>query len=715
MANNMYYSILTTVGTEKLAQAIITEIPVRLTTIAIGDGNGQFYSPTPDQTQLKRETWRGDVNDLRSAEDAANHVLAEGVVPTNVGGWTIREVGLFDDFGDLIAVGNYPDTIKPMPTSGSGKQLYIQIHLLVDNIAALELIIDDSIVIASRKYVDDLDKKHRADLASSDGGEMIGTKGGLTVQQSLDSIQQSLDTKEITIGTTDLVYSASFRSNAYPYVQIAIGVDGVRFTKTFVPRSYDPTTTDYDNNLFGRDPSILWHDGYFYVSVTNYTAGSHDIVIWRSANLTDWVRFTCKLGTTPIIGRYVAGHPLAVARVWAPELMIVNNELHVAVSLNCEPNVIDKNGTSVPSFRPFWSRCVNISTLSFSEPVEFNLPTQLNRIDPDVMYDPKVGKYVMAIKNEIYKFTEIYFSPSFSGVYSYIGQAPFSADNEGASLMLLPTGLTRLYVDFYTSTNGIRYLDTSDYVSWGTEGSVSTAPARHGTFRRVSSDHRELLALLRAATLAPDTQAAADVTMQELPDGATDLIPQNGCVYWVGSSHVATLTLSPGGRHFFIGVRSSLSNAAIIITNTTTGVETFGYGDINRFYELAFDSRTGRYAVVGGGGVSVVTNLVTNAGTQNINAGGVITWFPKYGWTYQVSGEDRGTTVINALPTNLPNGFHFYLRVDSASNVHGLIALTGGGAGFNFKNTITLDGSTGLDGKFVEVRKVGVGFSVSAF
>ena len=168
MANNMYYSILTTVGTEKLAQAIITEIPVKITTIAVGDGNGQFYSPTPDQTQLKRETWRGGINDLRGVEDAANHVLAEGVVP-DVGGWTVREVGLFDDIGDLIAICNHPDTIKPLPTSGSGKQLYIQIHLIVDNVAALELVIDGSIVLASKAYVDLI----RTDLASGPGAGMI--------------------------------------------------------------------------------------------------------------------------------------------------------------------------------------------------------------------------------------------------------------------------------------------------------------------------------------------------------------------------------------------------------------------------------------------------------------------------------------------------------------------------------------------------------------
>ncbi|WP_025122435.1 MULTISPECIES: phage tail protein [unclassified Serratia (in: enterobacteria)] len=178
MANNMYYSILTTVGTEKLAQAIITEIPVKITTIAVGDGNGQYYQPTVDQTQLKRETWRGGINDLRDVEDAANHVLAEGIVPSTVGGWTVREIGLFDDSGDLIAIGNYPDTIKPLPTSGSGKQLYIQIILVIDNVAALELIVNDDIVIASRKYVDDEIIKVTLNLtrmfAAPDGLKHIG-------------------------------------------------------------------------------------------------------------------------------------------------------------------------------------------------------------------------------------------------------------------------------------------------------------------------------------------------------------------------------------------------------------------------------------------------------------------------------------------------------------------------------------------------------------
>ncbi|HHQ6625740.1 TPA: phage tail protein [Serratia fonticola] len=197
MANNMYYSILTTVGTEKLAQAIITEIPVKITTIAVGDGNGQYYEPTVDQTGLKRETWRGDINDLRSTEDAANHVLAEGVVPANVGGWTVREVGLFDDVGDLIAICNYPDTIKPLPTSGSGKQLYIQIILVVDNVAALELIVDGNIVTASRKYVDDLFDA----LASYSGFGMVGQCPDIATLRLLEPVQKNKVVNRILVAS----------------------------------------------------------------------------------------------------------------------------------------------------------------------------------------------------------------------------------------------------------------------------------------------------------------------------------------------------------------------------------------------------------------------------------------------------------------------------------------------------------------------------------
>nr|WP_255330935.1 MULTISPECIES: phage tail protein [unclassified Serratia (in: enterobacteria)] len=188
--------MLTTVGTEKLAQAIITEVPVRITSIAVGDGAGQNYLPTADQTQLRRETWRGDINDLRSADDATNHVLAEGVVPADTGGWVVREIGLFDGDGDLIAISNYPDTIKPLPASGSGKQLYIQVHLVVDNVAALELIVNDDIVLASRKYVDDEIIKITLKFSAPDGLKYIGRCENIA---KLRTITPTIDGQKIDV------------------------------------------------------------------------------------------------------------------------------------------------------------------------------------------------------------------------------------------------------------------------------------------------------------------------------------------------------------------------------------------------------------------------------------------------------------------------------------------------------------------------------------
>ncbi|MDM3130088.1 phage tail fiber domain-containing protein [Citrobacter sp. CK205] len=548
------------------------------------------------------------------------------------------------------------------------------------------------------------------ELAKPTGAMLVGATDS---DGNETTVQEALDEKQVSIGTTNVVYSSSFKSNDEPYIQIAISIDGKNFTSSFIPSSYDPSAANYDNKLWGRDPSIIWHDGFFYVAVTGYAVGSHDFIIWRSPNLTDWEHINCKLGSTPVMGRYVGSHPVAVARVWAPELMIINNELVVAVSLNCEENTTDKNGSSVSSFRPFWSICTDVNTLTFSEPVEFNMPSELNRIDPDIMYDDKIHAYVMVIKNEIQKYIEIFTATEFSGAYEFVGVAPFSNDCEGPSLLLLPDGSTRLYADFYTATNGIRYMDTLDYLSWGEEGIVSTAPMRHGTFRNTSGDARELLALLRASALAPVANDGLSVTMEELPAGAVTITPQNGCVYWVGGSNVSQLTLNPGGKHFFIAVRSSLSSAAIVIQNTIYGVETVGYGDVNRFYELVLDSRTKKYSLLGMGGTSTVINLVTDAGSQNINSSS-ITWRPKRDWTYQTSGNNSGATTINALPTDIPGGFKFYLRVDS-STANGRIILKGGGAGFNFVNDITIDGSAGLDGRLIEVRRVGNGFSVMAF
>ncbi|MEI8631418.1 phage tail protein [Vibrio sp. PP-XX7] len=118
--------------------------------------------PTLSQTQtaLVNEVWRDMLNTIKVDNENANWIICEQVIPEDVGGWTIREVCLYDQDGDLIAVGNFPETYKPTLQQGSGRTQTIQVILQVSASSSVELKIDPSVVLATREYVDDQDKKH---------------------------------------------------------------------------------------------------------------------------------------------------------------------------------------------------------------------------------------------------------------------------------------------------------------------------------------------------------------------------------------------------------------------------------------------------------------------------------------------------------------------------------------------------------------------------
>ena len=114
-----------------------------------------YYEPTQDATALRKERWRGRVAKVEQAADNPNWIVIEISVPANAGGWTIREIGIFDAAGDLIAIGKHPETYKPLLTSGSAKDLLIQMVIEVSNANSVELKIDPNIIVASRNYVDE--------------------------------------------------------------------------------------------------------------------------------------------------------------------------------------------------------------------------------------------------------------------------------------------------------------------------------------------------------------------------------------------------------------------------------------------------------------------------------------------------------------------------------------------------------------------------------
>lgn len=154
MAEN-FYTILTAVGKAKIANAQITGTKVDLSQMAVGDGNGSYYNPTESQIALKNELWRGNINTIDVDAENSNWIIIETIVSAAAGGFSVREVGLFDTAGDLIAIGKYPETYKPQLQDGSAKDLYIRMIIEVTSATSVTLKIDPTITIASREYVDD--------------------------------------------------------------------------------------------------------------------------------------------------------------------------------------------------------------------------------------------------------------------------------------------------------------------------------------------------------------------------------------------------------------------------------------------------------------------------------------------------------------------------------------------------------------------------------
>ncbi len=151
-----YYTLLTDAGIAYETACKAAGVPIKLAQISVGDGNGAVYNPDASAKALKREVWRGPLNALFQDEKNANWLMAEVTIPSEVGGWYVREAGLWTDTGILYAVVKYPESYKPvLATSGSGKEFYIRSIFETSNAAIVTLLIDDTVVKATRAWVMD--------------------------------------------------------------------------------------------------------------------------------------------------------------------------------------------------------------------------------------------------------------------------------------------------------------------------------------------------------------------------------------------------------------------------------------------------------------------------------------------------------------------------------------------------------------------------------
>ncbi|MDD3012628.1 MAG: phage tail protein [Candidatus Gastranaerophilales bacterium] len=149
----VYSMILTNIGLSKIAAAISTGTQINLTQIAVGDSNGAYYEPSTSQTTLVHEVHRFNINNKSIDPQNSSKIIIEGIIPASIGGFSIREIGIFDNVGSLIATGKFPLIEKPNPVDDSAVDLYVKEYLVVSNSSAFDITVDPNIVTASINYV----------------------------------------------------------------------------------------------------------------------------------------------------------------------------------------------------------------------------------------------------------------------------------------------------------------------------------------------------------------------------------------------------------------------------------------------------------------------------------------------------------------------------------------------------------------------------------
>ncbi|EOO2897224.1 phage tail protein, partial [Escherichia coli] len=186
-----FKTVITDTGAKKLAQAAAPDgKPVRLTHMAVGDGGGALPTPDSKQTRLVHEVWRHTVNRVILDATHQNRIIAELVIPPETGGFWIREIGVFDEHGDLIAVGNTAESYKPAVAEGSGRAQTFRTILTVSSTATVALTVDNTMVMATVDYVDNELKEHEQSRCHPDAS--LTAKGFVQLSSATNSDSETL-------------------------------------------------------------------------------------------------------------------------------------------------------------------------------------------------------------------------------------------------------------------------------------------------------------------------------------------------------------------------------------------------------------------------------------------------------------------------------------------------------------------------------------------
>lgn len=202
-----FYTLLTDIGKAKIANTAALQKKLELSKIVLGDSKGAYYEPTEQQTQLKNKVCEGEISDKFIDKDNPNWIVVQTIIPSQIGGFTIREAGIVDTEGDLIVVAKYPETYKPKVEDGSTKDITINLILEVSNVENVTLKVDPTIIFATKKDIENVKKEVAENTLSKEDVQTtienikasdIKTSSGATIESQLADITKQIDNIDLS-------------------------------------------------------------------------------------------------------------------------------------------------------------------------------------------------------------------------------------------------------------------------------------------------------------------------------------------------------------------------------------------------------------------------------------------------------------------------------------------------------------------------------------
>lgn len=578
-----------------------------IVTNAVGIGSGRTYRRNVYETTLTQDTNHLDITTVPEMVD----IFVNGArIPE--AGYTLVPTGInFTDTlrsGSLITVLEY----KPFQLMSDGAE---RISLIENQLNKIPV----GFVLQGRSFVDGFTITDRLTYGlSSDGvwyqwngalpktvaaGSNPTTTGGIaanawqpvgdyvraqlatTAGDTLVKNQYNLTLREQTANSTPIYIGANFESDANTQVNISVSYDGAAFKKISETGLW---SADGLGSVKGRDPSIIYHKGWWMIAVTGYAAGSHDAVIWRSRNLSKWEKVLVKFGQG-VLGTSLTGSQVVTDRIWAPEWVLDNDNLYLLSSFRYYNDAADVTGATIPSFKPYYTKCTDIETLKFDAPVAVNIEAK-NIIDPVVIING--SQYYMIIKDERTKVIQVYSATGLMNAFTKVSDVTFSEFAEGPSVVQLPDGKYRIYADYFATKVWSYYVDTADFLTFTAEQPLKyNGRLRHGTFKNVQTfqnppkaigDITALYSVSNNVGQAGQIPLRTDAGTNNINASGLSWFPKVGATYYsAGATADDNITINqlprtyPDGAWFNLIVKS----------------RTFGQGDIT--LKSSVDGTTG--------------------------------------------------------------------------------------------------------------------------